>query len=208
MNHRFRARDRARNLVYARELAHALARDLGLALARDPTFDRDLTHARTLTHALNEALELNRTLDRSHALDLVHTLARVRARGAYAFDLTHDSTRARAIDRAHNCAIELIRTLDRARDVHVPARHKAVPDAGNSLPGRVPRGVVALATRVLPAWERPRYREEFRAEMVELPRQERLEYALRVLARAWVLRRVLTGVVRNPDGSPARRADR
>jgi hypothetical protein len=61
---------------------------------------------------------------------------------------------------------------------------------------------------MLPVRDRPRYMEEFRDELVELPRHERLGYALRVLAHAWELRRVLTGVARTPDGSPARQAER
>jgi hypothetical protein len=211
VNHRSRAP--ARNLAYVRNLAHALARDLDLALSR--TRDRDLSHALTLTRDLTHALDLNHTLDRPHALDLAHTLALAHARAhahagdrAYALDPTRDSTCTLAIDRAHNCATELIRALDRARDSHFAARQEAVTGSGSSIPGRVPWGVLALATRVLPVGERPRYREEFHVEIVELPNHERFGYALRVLARAWELRRVLTGAVRNPDGSPARRAER
>lgn len=220
MNHRGRAR--ARNLAYARNLAHALARDLALALDRHGTRDSDLAHALELTHALTHALDADRTLDRAHALDLVHTLDRAHARDrahagdrAHARDLTRDLTRNRAIDRAHNCASELIHTLDRARDIRVDTRQEGASGAGtdNPVPGRVPRGVVALATRVLPAWGRSRYREEFLGELTELARRERFGYALRVLTRAWTLRHALTehaltGGVRTPDGSPVRRADR
>ena len=214
-----RARDHARDhldptlaLARASNLDHAHARALALALARDrdraidlarddlahnPDLDLDL--ARNLTRNLDLARNLTRDL--ALARDLAHDLA-------HASNLTHARDLALALDRAHNCAFKLIRAFDRARDLHVAARQGAATGAGSSIPGRVPRGVVALATRMLPVRERPRYREEFRDELVELPRQERLGYALRVLVHAWELRRVLTGVVRTPDGAPARRAER
>lgn len=116
--------------------------------------------------------------------------------------------RARARNLAY--ARNLAHALDR-----VDTRHEGASGAGtdNPVPGRVPRGVVALATRVLPAWGRSRYREEFLGELTELPRRERFGYALRVLTHAWTLRHALTGHaltggVRTPDGSPVRRADR
>lgn len=68
------------------------------------------------------------------------------------------------------------------------------------------RGLTALAVRVLPARDRPRYAAEFHAELVELRRRHRLGHALRVLCSAWELRRALTETVRMPDGAPARRA--
>ncbi|MGH4014124.1 MAG: hypothetical protein ACRDSL_09395 [Pseudonocardiaceae bacterium] len=74
-----------------------------------------------------------------------------------------------------------------------------------SAPGRVSRGLVALAVRVLPARDQPRYREEFHTELVELRRRYRLGHALRVLSRTWELRRALTETVRTPDGAPVRR---
>lgn len=116
------------------------------------------------------------------------------------------SAHARDLDRA--CFRDLACHLKRARDFEIAVRQEAVTGAGSTMPGRVPRGVVALATRLLPARERPRYREEFRVELVELPRHERLRYALRVLGHAWALRLALTSVVRTADGSPARRAER
>ena len=66
--------------------------------------------------------------------------------------------------------------------------------------------MVSLAVRVLPAREQPRYAEEFRTELVELPRRYRLGHALRVLVTAWELRRALNETVRAPDGTPVRRA--
>jgi hypothetical protein len=68
--------------------------------------------------------------------------------------------------------------------------------------------VVALAVRLLPAPQRPRYRAEFRVELVELPCRERLGYSVRVLAGAWELRMALVEAVRTPDGTAARRAER
>jgi hypothetical protein len=80
-----------------------------------------------------------------------------------------------------------------------------VADGAWSTPGGVSRWLVTLAVRLLPVAQRPRYCEEFRVELVELPRRERLGYSLRVLARAWELRRALVESVRTPDGAIARR---
>ena len=204
-----RARDRAVDLVRALDLGtardcavdlvHDLERDLDLGAARkdaydlvlDLDYDRDHAHAHALAlgraHNLDLALALalDRALDCDRAYDRAHDL-----------DRTHVRAHVRDLKRAHTCAVKLLRALDRAQGV------------GSSMPGRVSRRVVALASRMLPARERPRYREEFRAQLSDLPHQERLRYALRVLVGAWELRRVLTGVVRTPDGSPARRAER
>jgi hypothetical protein len=76
------------------------------------------------------------------------------------------------------------------------------------MPGRVIRGVVGLALRLLPVAQRPRYREEFGDELAELPRSQRCGYALRVLARAWQLRRALVETVRASDGESVRRVER
>ena len=193
------ALDRA--LDFAHEFAHDLAhvRDLLDNLLHDLAHD----HVRDLVLALDRAHDL--ALDLDCALDCARDLAR---------DLTHDLTHDldfdpdRAPDFTLTRALELERARARARDLHSASQLEAATGAGSSTPARLPRGVVALATRILPVRERPRYREEFRDELVELPRHERLGYALRLLGHAWQLRCVLTHAVRSPDGSPARRAER
>jgi hypothetical protein len=52
--------------------------------------------------------------------------------------------------------------------------------------------LVVLATWMLPAGHRDRYRHEFAAELHDLRRRERLPYAVRVLVRAWTLNAALT----------------
>ncbi len=123
------------------------------------------------------------------------------------------------IDRVLDCARDLKSALDvehaaylASTAVHslqtaVSEVEVAVPDSANPMPGPVPRGLVALATQMLPAPQRPRYRAEFRVELVELPRQERLAYARRVLAGAWELRRVLVEAARDTESAVARGAD-
>jgi hypothetical protein len=76
------------------------------------------------------------------------------------------------------------------------------------MPGRVSRGLVVLAVRLLPVAQRRRYRAEFGVELVELPRRARWGYALRVLVSAWELRASLIEAVRTADGEPARRVER
>jgi hypothetical protein len=53
--------------------------------------------------------------------------------------------------------------------------------------------LVAGAARFLPAAERDRYREEFESELFDLTggRRAQIRYALRILGRAWSLRRAL-----------------
>jgi hypothetical protein len=194
-----RANALANALTLARELASNLdnADDLDNAEVLVGTLARANTLARALASAsalnIDHTLDLNNALNHSHAL--VHALAcdLPGVRGS----LPH----AHAGDLAHALIRDLV-DLD-------PAAHWArtvVASDARSVPCRVPRGLVALAVRLLPVAQRPRYRTEFRVELVELPRRERLSYSLRVLARAWELRRALIEAVCTPDGAAARRA--
>lgn len=192
------ARDLASDLDNAEVLVGTLARanalTLGLANASalnlDHTLDLDhaLNHSRALTHALTHASDFARTRAGASNLDL---------------DLARDFARARASD----LACDLVRDLADLDPAAHWARALAVAGA-RSMPGRVSRGLVALAVRMLPAPQRPRYCGEFRVESVELPPRERLGYSLRVLASAWELRRALGEAGCTPDGAAARRAER
>ncbi|MGH3930580.1 MAG: hypothetical protein ACRDTF_11460, partial [Pseudonocardiaceae bacterium] len=114
---------------------------------------------------------------------------------------TLDQSLGVPLSTARNRIDDLVRNLKRnLRFATAPER--AISDSSSAL-GRVPQCLVALAVQVLPIHERPRYRQEFSVELMELPRQERLRYALRVLTRAWELRSALTETV---DGAPARPA--
>ena len=64
-------------------------------------------------------------------------------------------------------------------------------------PRRTCRCLVALAVCMLPAAQRVRYAEEFSDELLELPHDEQLGYALRLLGRSWALRHVLNGSLHN-----------
>jgi hypothetical protein len=57
---------------------------------------------------------------------------------------------------------------------------------------RAPVYVVGLAVRLLSAPHRDRYRREFSAELFDVPGEDQLRYALRVLSRTWALRAALT----------------
>ena len=50
-----------------------------------------------------------------------------------------------------------------------------------------------LAVRLLPPADRARYRQEFAAELADLPRRDQAPHAFRLAVRAWSLRRSLTG---------------
>ncbi|MBB5849944.1 hypothetical protein ACFQ05_22350 [Amycolatopsis umgeniensis] len=59
-------------------------------------------------------------------------------------------------------------------------------------PGRTCQRLVSLAASVLPESHRMRYAEEFRGDLREVRRRDRLGHALRLVACAWELRRSLT----------------
>ncbi len=121
-------------------------------------------------------------------------------------------TRANVFGRDLDLSRGRANTLDLARAPTLfdldPATHgeRAVVAGGaRSMPDRVSRGLVTPAVWVLPVSHRSRYRAEFRVELVELPRRERLGYSLRVRASAWELRRALVEAECTPDGATARR---
>jgi hypothetical protein len=58
-------------------------------------------------------------------------------------------------------------------------------------PDRVPARLVELAARLLPAEHRYRYRQEFLAELYDMPQARQVRHATQVLSRAWVLRAAL-----------------
>jgi hypothetical protein len=97
-----------------------------------------------------------------------------------------DPALARGLALARVLARDLVSALDRARRC---AAFGASAVVAGATPGRAARGLVVLAVRLLPVAQRPRYREEFGVELVELPRWSRWGYALRVVASAWELRR-------------------
>ncbi len=55
------------------------------------------------------------------------------------------------------------------------------------------RSTASLAVHLLPPADRERYREEFSAELADLPRCDQAPYAFRLVTRSWSLRRSLTG---------------
>ena len=118
------------------------------------------------------------------------------------------STRDRELERASDHARGIVIALDRARNFAASEAHQIVISGVHSKPGRTTRTLVALAVSLLPVVHRPHYREVYVSELVELPRRERLGYALRVLASVRSLRRALLDTIRTPDGEPVRRAER
>jgi hypothetical protein len=216
---------RANSLANALTLARDLASDLHLDHAEALVGTLARVNALALALARANALNLDNTLDIAHTLTLSHHLARALTSAS---DLvvnpsrdvtrTSDLTHAR-FARASDLPSDLPSDLDVARGLVRdlvrdlvdldPAAHwaKAVVAGGApSMPGLLSRGLVALAVRLLPVSQRSRYRAEFRVELLELSRRERLGYALRVLAGAWELRRALVDAVYTPDGAAARRA--
>lgn len=209
--------DLARALDQARALAGELVGNLAAAVVSDRALDRDraLSRAAMTARALASALDLalSNTLGGDHApdrtaapdLDLSRDLASALA--SY-----HDLLRALAsypaLDRDRDLTGDFARYRDLAQDLarHLD-RHSTTPLASvtgaRSVPGRGPLALVMLAVRLLPRSWQPRYREEFRAELARLSPGERYEYARRVLAAGWKLRRTLAGTQCPPDGARA-----
>jgi hypothetical protein len=77
--------------------------------------------------------------------------------------------------------------------------HSTRPVAVDADDARSMPRLVRVAVRLLPRSWQPRYREEYRAELARLSPGERYEYARRVLADAWRLRRELAGTQCPPD---------
>lgn len=174
-----RARNRARN--QARLLA--LARDLAEALDLDP--ERALVLARALA----------RTRSRDGAQAHAHVLARARLRMPHlAPYLAHARDLALALTSGPEPTLDRARTLARALRTAshnvgaagTATSHKMAPATGATK-------LIRSAVRVLPAEHRDRYRDEFDSELYELTaagasRAAQLAYAVRLLDRAWVLR--------------------
>lgn len=67
-------------------------------------------------------------------------------------------------------------------------------------PARSADLLLVIAVRLLPSWQRARYLEEFRAELLDISRSTQLRHALSLLRGVFVLRR---GGVKNKGAGPA-----
>lgn len=198
-------RERTRDLNRACDLTHQLSLARHLAHDYVRTHDVDVELAEKLADNLGRASDLIARLDLAISLehaatfdnefysDLGRASVLIRA-------LAHDLGRARDRDR-----LRYRRDRGLLGGLLALAEHD-VATGDTDFPGHVPQGLVALAVRLLPVPARRRYQEECSVELRDVPRPERLGYALRLLFRAWELRRALTETVRTPDGAPARRA--
>ncbi|HSL06915.1 MAG TPA: hypothetical protein VK887_02960 [Pseudonocardiaceae bacterium] len=187
-------------------MKHRSAADLALFLARDLDCELASTRGRVLDLDLELDRALARTVDRAYALvralaEDCNLYAALDLTGALACDLTCTHNLVCARPCARNLIGILDRALSRAHNLGRILTEKWAADVG-----RVPWKLVALVVRMLPEHDRQRVCEEFCAELVELPPEERLGYARRALASAGELYCALTETVRTPNGEPARRA--
>ncbi|MEA5363072.1 hypothetical protein VA596_26310 [Amycolatopsis sp., V23-08] len=204
-------KDNAEELATARRLAHILSNNRALAFAPN----RELT--RRLANSLDLACDLAAASDVDTALHLAWA-AEGTARAALRAENTLDqaattveavhAARAMALD-ARRARAELFRRLEFARTFAWPADGDPVGEARVTVakvirqlardttavisgrPGLVCRNVLGLALQVLPRTHRPRFEEEFRSELAELPRGRQIRYAARQLAHSFALRRYL-----------------
>jgi hypothetical protein len=79
---------------------------------------------------------------------------------------------------------------ERGREEHAQAkeRARAEEESARSEHARSSHFLLAIAVRLLPPSERDRYLEEFRAELLDIPRDTQLSHALSLLRGAFVLR--------------------
>ncbi|MGH3609205.1 MAG: hypothetical protein ACRDRD_14090 [Pseudonocardiaceae bacterium] len=205
--------DRAPVLDQARDLAGGLVRDLSSArdsdwrghrhhaLNRATETARDLVQA--LDVALDSVLEGDYVSDRADNpdLDLSGSLASALAK-------CHDLLRVLAsypdVDGDRDLASDFAYYRDVAQDLaRYLDQHSARPSGPDAQGSRPLPGRVALAVWLLPLPWQARYREECHAELAQLGRAERNEYARGVLAAAWPLRKELKGTPCPPDGARA-----
>lgn len=69
---------------------------------------------------------------------------------------------------------------------------------------RTAQFLMAITVQLLPSAERPRYLEEFRAELVDLPRSQQLRHVLSVFSGVFLLRRRLEKKAANAAARRAR----
>ncbi len=210
-----RALDLVNSLYSARAFARAFLRSRSTDLA-----DSDLGIVRFI-NLVSVRVSALADFDPDRGRDLaaaINNLRRGSCRDSYGHsDLVNTLDRACVsaladLDRARDLATEISGDLyrdgdlvnalalalegSRGRGSTASGAGAVVAGGARSMPGRAASGLVALAVRLLPVAQRPRYREEFGVELVELPRRQRWGYALRVLASAWKLRKALGEAVR------------
>jgi PAS domain-containing protein len=88
-----------------------------------------------------------------------------------------------------------VRAWGTARISHSPS---AQPHRTETAPASA-RFPIWIATRILPTAQRPRYIEEFNAELAEQPRRQRTPYALRLIGRSLALQRSLRTTHPRPE---------
>lgn len=194
----------ARNLVLALDRADSLTaeaitidREIGNAYG-DLGFDlgKDLDIGRALGRARRRADGLTNDLARGH--DPVRTYGRARdlASGLQrVLGLIGDDT----CELAQSIRVALDLANDLARAAHVGGQSRAGRVASSAA------GLLAAAVRLLPAAERARYAEEYRAELWDLTqagagRIRQLRYALRQLLSAPAMRFALQSPRRRSAG--------
>lgn len=110
---------------------------------------------------------------------------------------------------------EIARLEERAREAERRARWeertqaaeraRAKEESERSEHARSSQFLLAIAVRLLPPSERDRYLEEFRAELLDIPRDTQLSHALSLLRGAFVLR--LRRGLKKPTDVAASRAN-
>jgi len=206
---------------YALANIRALASNHTLARFSEVPAD-DYARARSLT---NGELDLIRVLDqilRYHLTLIISTGTAGGSRADIALAVHRAADLDVYLDRALGAFTGVNRVLARANDLQCALEADRVASlaanpvysvrsaeygletaeasgGGGSMPGPVSRGLVSLAIQMLPSSQRPRYRVEFHAELVELSSRERLGYARRVLTGGWELRRALIEAIRNAE---------
>ena len=187
------------------DLDSCLKNVAALGLARDFDQAHDFVLTRQLAPARARALELNHdldiVLDRARELELAVERDRTRGRDRVRIrDLQIDLARVRGQARALGLGLGIDRAyaLAKARE-SAQATGKEQAKLGTSAQAtgkdqaRIARHLVAAATRLLPSADRPRYLEEFRAELADLAqarcgRMAQAMYGVRLLTSVLRLR--------------------
>lgn len=156
--------------------------------ARFPSHNGDLPEIESLVREVAEMLQIASRSD--DLLDEFARLLLVKARG---LETLLDRLGPRSdpdLAQAHRAVFEMRNLAVHGQTRYVPVHEQA----GSAIrPARRTRCASGLAVRLLPPADRARYREEFAAELADLPRVDQAPHAIRLVGRSWSLRRSLTG---------------
>ena len=187
-------------LIEMRELAQQLAAELDRQSASRPrTFDAGLTAAQFAAAILSSAFAKEDFHLTPEVFTALIEIERILQSGQGKPELNQARDLFQRIRSPLMHGVYPVVTV--ANPSRYPAMNIEVPfQVKSSQPSRRARCAADLALRLLSPVHRQRYREEWAAELADLPRRDQVPYACRLVFRSWSLRRELS---EKPSRAPA-----